>query len=92
MPGQYQVDYLVAVEVTLTAVPVNIRSQEGNAAPDVLYAGWFEFMRAGKALPRENIHFRQGVFIAPTGVDGYAFTLYTGVQGTAVAITKKEKV
>ncbi len=91
-PGSYTKNYLEAVEVTLTAIPVNLRQQEGYAAPNVLYAGWFEFTRNGKALPREPIHFENGVFLAPTGVDGYAFTLYTGVQGSAVAITKKEKV
>ena len=91
LPGTYEADYLAAVEITLTSYPKNIRSQEGGDAPDVLYAGWFEFMRAGKALPREPIHFEKGVFVAPTGVDGYAFTLYTGVEGKAVAITKKEK-
>lgn len=92
LPGIHEESYLAAVEITLTTYPKNIRSQEGGSAPDVLYAGWFEFMRGGKALPREPIHFEKGVFVAPSGVDGYAFTLYTGVQGTAVAITKKEKV
>jgi hypothetical protein len=92
LPGEHEVSYLAAVEITLTAVPVNLRSQEGNAAPDVLYAGWFEFMRNKKALPRQPIHFEKGVFLAPSGVDGYAYTLYTGVQGQAVEITKKEKI
>lgn len=92
LPGTYAESYLAAVEVTLTSYPKNIRSQEGGNAPDVLYAGWFEFMREGKALPRQPIHFEKAVFVAPTGVDGYAYTLYTGVQGTAVAITKKEKI
>lgn len=89
-PGKHEKTFLAAVEVQLTQVPANAKMQSGGTAPRVVYAGWFEFQRAGKSLPREPIHFDGGVFLAPTGVDGYAWTLYDGYQGTATEIINKE--
>ena len=88
-PGKHKADYLAAVEITLTEMPRNRKTQSGSGAPDVVYAGWFEFQRLGKSLPREPIHFSSSVFLAPEGVDGYAFTLYNGYQGAAKEIINK---
>jgi len=90
-PGEYEQSYLAAVQVKLTKVPVNAKTQSGNTAPDVLYAGWFEWRQAGYCVPRQPIHFMDNVFLAPKGVDGFAFTLYTGYEGTATSIINKEK-
>lgn len=90
-PGETKQDYLAAVEVRLTQIPKNAKVQSGNAADNVLYAGWFEWRRAGYNSPREPIHFERSVFIAPAGVDGFAYTLYTGYSGVAKAIINKEK-
>lgn len=89
-PGEKLVERLAYVNVDLSLVPNNAKSQSGKGAPDVIYAGWFEFRRKGKSFPRNYIHFKNNCFIAPVGADGYAFTLYNGYQGTAVAITFKE--
>jgi len=73
---------LVAVEVYLTEVPSNARTEWGGGdAPDVFYAGWFEWRSKGKTLPRQPIHFKQNRFLAPAGVDGYAYTLKAGYKG-----------
>lgn len=80
-------NYLYAVEVHLTSIPENARTQKGIDGPDVIYCGWFEFSRDGDSFPREPIHFKDGIFLAPNGADGYAYTLYTGFDGYAVEIT-----
>lgn len=90
LPGRYEQERLAFVEVDLTTIPKNTKSQSGDGAPDVFYAGWFEFLREGKSLPRNYIHFANNCFVAPVGADGYAFTLYNGYQGYATAITNKE--
>jgi hypothetical protein len=89
-PGSELVERLAYVNVDLSTIPKNAKSQTGDGAPDVFYAGWFEFMREEKSFPRNYIHFENNCFFAPVGADGYAFTLYNGYQGTAVAITFKE--
>jgi hypothetical protein len=89
-PGKKLVERLAYVNVELSVIPSNAKSQSGKGAPNVVYAGWFEFLRKDKSFPRDYIHFANNCFIAPVGADGYAFTLYNGYQGTAVAITFKE--
>jgi hypothetical protein len=89
-PGKNLVERLAYVDVDLSVIPSNSKSQSGKGAPNILYAGWFEFLRKDKSFPRNYIHFANNCFIAPVGADGYAFTLYNGYQGTAVAITFKE--
>lgn len=89
-PGKKLVERLAYVNVDLSVVPSNAKSQSGKGAPDVVYAGWFEFLRKGKSFPRDYIHFQNNCFIAPIGADGYAFTLYNGYQGSAVAVVFKE--
>lgn len=88
-PGKHEQEYLEAVEVKLLSVPRNAKKQSGGASPDVVYAGWFEFTRKGKSLPRDPIHFEGSVFKAPEGADGYAYTLYTGYTGEATPIINK---
>jgi len=89
-PGKKLVERLAYVNVDLSVIPSNAKSQSGKGAPNVVYAGWFEFLRKDKSFPRDYIHFANNCFIAPVGADGYAFTLYNGYQGTAVAVVFKE--
>lgn len=91
-PGTHSREFLAAVQINLTEIPANAKSQNGDGAPDVYYAGWFEWRRSGFSSPREPIHFKQSVFLAPEGVDGYAYTLYTGYSGSATEIINKEEV
>lgn len=90
LPGKHSQERLAFVNVDLTTIPKNAKSQSGKSAPNIIYAGWFEFTRQGKSLPRNYIHFANNCFVAPIGADGYAFTLYNGYEGIAVAITNKE--
>lgn len=85
-------DTLEFVRVTLTSVPTNVKNQFGDGAPDVIYAGWFEFQGEGFNFPRQPIHFTNSLFISPEGSTGYAYTLYEGIQGKATVYTKKEDV
>lgn len=91
-PGTHSREFLAAVQIDLIEIPANTKSQSGDGAPDVYYAGWFEWRRDGFSSPREPIHFKQSVFLAPEGVDGYAYTLYTGYSGSATEIINKEEV
>ena len=79
------------VEVELTSIPVNAKSQWGDGAPDVYYAGWFEFTTEGYNYNRVPIHFQNNVFRAPDGATGYAYTLYNGFQGRAIVYKRKEE-
>lgn len=69
-----------SVEVTLTSVPRNARSQSGSDAPDVVYAGWFEWKRGEFCFPREPIHFEQSIFKNLVSADGFAYTVYEGFR------------
>ena len=91
-PGEFSSEYLAWVHLTVTEVPKNAKTQSGNTAPDIYYAGWFEWKQASWNCPREHIHFRDNVFLAPKGVTGFAYTLYTGYKGRAKAIINKEKI
>jgi len=91
-PGEYSQTFLGAVQIVLTQVPKNAKTQSGDGAPDVIYAGWFEWKQAGFKLPRQPIHFLDNIFLAPKGVDGFAYTLYTGFNGKATSIINKEKI
>lgn len=71
---------LAYVTLDLTQVPVNAKTQEGEKAQDILYAGWFQFVAEGYYYPREPVHFRKSIFRAPTGATSYSYTLYKGFQ------------
>lgn len=85
-------DILEFVRVTLTSVPTNVKGQWGDGAPDVIYAGWFEFQGEGYNFPRQPIHFTNSLFATPEGATGYAYTLYEGITGKATVYTFKEEV
>lgn len=91
-PEKEEVPNLFAVRLRLTFIPTNAKQQFGIAAPNVLYAGWFEFRRGTYCFPREPIAFQEGIFKAPIGADGYAFTLYVGYQGEASVIKLNQSV
>lgn len=91
-PEREDIDNMFAVRVELTTIPINAKMQFGIAAPNVLYAGWFEFKRGTYAYPREPIAFQEGIFKAPMGADGYAYTLYVGYAGEATVIKLKPPV
>lgn len=71
------------VRVEITQSPTNAKSQYGNGASDVYYAGWLSFVANGASLPREPIHFKDAIFRAPDGSTGYEYCLYTGYRGSA---------
>ena len=83
---------LAFVRVTLTNVPTNIRTQWGDGAPNIIYAGWFEFQGEGYNFPRNPIHFNQNLYPTPEGATGYAYTLYEGITGFATVYTIKEEI
>jgi len=71
------------VRISISQSPSNAKSQSGNAASDVYYAGWFSFMANGASLPRQPIHFHESIFKAPEGTTGYEYCLYKGYRGSA---------
>ena len=87
--GEDGIPKLKWVTVSLTTIPTNAKKQFGMGAPDIVYAGWFEWRAAGKCLPREPIHFEQNIYQAPDGVDGYAYTMQSGYKAKAIVYTEK---
>ena len=85
------IERLLAVRVDLLEKPSNIREQFGNGAPNVYYAGWFQFSTKGSPHPRNYIHFEDNYFIAPTGADGFSYTVYQGIRAKHTVITAKEE-
>lgn len=83
------IERLLAVQVELLSMPSNRRTQDGGDAPDVQYAGWFEWKTKGTPHPRVPIHFERNYFTAPVGADGYAYTVYNGFTARAIVITAK---
>lgn len=77
------------VKILLTKLPPQSQVQWGRGAPNVVFAGWFEWVVDGYALPREPIHFEQSIFSRPTGATGYAYTLTNGARGKAIEYSKK---
>lgn len=71
------------VRVELTSIPANAKTQFGAGAPNVIYAGWFEFRTVGSYYNRQPIHFLDNLFVPPPGATGYAYTLYNGFRGRA---------
>lgn len=87
---QDEIERLAWVTIDITGTPSNQKNQWGGGiAPDVIYVGWFEFKSKGAYFPRQPIHFTKNIFEAPLGSDGYAFTLYSGVEGFATIYTTK---
>lgn len=83
---------LAYVEVEMTSFPKNASKQFGNGGPDLVYAGWFEFRRGTHSFPRQPIHFHKSIFKAPSGADGYAYTLYSGYFAKHVVYKTKPEV
>jgi hypothetical protein len=83
---------LIAIVVSLTAIPGDTSVTDGRGAPDVYYAGWVEFKNKGKYYPRQFIHFKESRFQAPDGNDGYAVTYSKGFAGVITEITTQETV
>lgn len=89
--GEEEIGIEIAyITLTLTTKPVNAKTQFGGNAPDVFYAGWFEFRTEGFFYVRQPIHWENSIFIPPKGATGYAYTLYTGFSG--IISTYKLKV
>lgn len=78
------------VRINVVNKPANADEQFGNGAPNIVYAGWFEFQSSGYNFKRIPIHFTQSIFRRPEGATGYAFTMKTGF--TAVATEYKKKL
>lgn len=68
------------LEVVLTKLPD--KEHFGNGGQNVFFAGWIAFRaKSGGYYPREQINFRQSVFPAPEGSDGYTVTFTNGAEG-----------
>lgn len=83
-----EIEGIAYVAVILTGVPKNAKRQFGDGAPDVIYAGWFEWKRKDYYFNRQPIHFQNCMFKPPEGADGYAYTLYNGFKGFAKVFKK----
>lgn len=83
------VPQLSFVKIQLTKLPEQSKIQWGEGSPNVTYAGWFEWIVAGFALPRQPIHFQKSIFAAPSYADGYAYTLVNGATGRATVYKRK---
>jgi len=83
------IERLLGVQVFLTEFQKNIRTQDGGSAPDVRYAGWFQFSTKGLPHPRNYIHFEENYFIAPVGADGFSYTVYEGIRARHTVVTAK---
>lgn len=79
------------VRLDLTTIPSNAKQQFGSGAPNVLYAGWFEFTSEGYNFPRQPIHFKSNLYAKPPGSTGYAYTCYQGFRAKATVYTRKEE-
>lgn len=79
-----QSDNIAYVTLDITRKPVNAKTQEGELAQDLVYAGWFQFAAKGYYFPREPIHFSKAIFKAPFGATDYAYTLYEGFEAKVV--------
>lgn len=75
---------LLFLDVDLTTVPQNVKSQSGGGvAPDVYYAGWYAFTFSGVPGDRHPIHYQLNSFKAPEGATGAIATLYEAFRGVA---------
>lgn len=88
------IEYLYGVTVDLLTIPVSAKMQYGIDAPNLYYAGWFEFKRDDHIFPRQPINFVNNFFKAPEGANGFAYTLAVGYTGQSQVIknTPKEVV
>jgi hypothetical protein len=68
------------LEVVVTKLPD--KEHFGKGGQNVIFAGWIAFRaKSGGYYPREQINFRQSVFPAPEGADGYTVTFTNGAEG-----------
>lgn len=81
---------LAYVRVKVTQISREGDMQYGVNGPNVIYAGWFEFRRDGESFPRQPMDFKEGVFIAPKGANGYAYTFKVGYAGYTTPVQYQE--
>lgn len=74
--------------IDLTKMPD--KAQYGGSSPTVYFAGWIEFLKEGRAFPRQQINFERSIFRFPDGADGYAYSFTNGAQGD-VAVYVEER-
>jgi hypothetical protein len=71
------------VIITLTTVPANANIIYANGSPNVyLGAGWIEFTSGGYCVERSPLQFLQNFCVAPSGADGYAYSVSNGYAAT----------
>lgn len=78
---------LAYVDLRLTKIH-KIKTQFGNDAPDVHFAGWIEFRVGGLNFGRERVTFDNGIFEAPKNADGFAYTIVHGGKAVATSYLK----
>lgn len=75
------------LEIVVTKDPDKLHFGEGGE--NVIFAGWVAFRaKSGGYYPRQQINFRQSVFPAPEGSDGYTLTFTNGAKGRAREYTE----
>lgn len=65
------------------------KAQYGVGSPTVYFAGWLEFLKEGRAMPRQQINFEKCIFRFPDGADGYAYTFTNGAEGKVSVYVEK---
>ena len=80
-----------AVALQITQSQSNPRKESGVVAPDVLYAGWCEFLTSeGYAFERTPIDFQGKAYLAPNGARKFGYTCRNGYQASATIISRTE--
>ena len=80
-PSDEQKDVPNAAWLIIDLTKLPDKAQYGGDSPTVYFAGWLEFLKEGRAFPRQQINFEQSIFRFPDGADGYAYTFTNGAQG-----------
>lgn len=80
---------IVSVRLDITSIPPLSKRQDGGDAPDVAHVGWFEWLIGGiPYAPRIPINFLSQTYIAPRGVNGFAYTCTQAQSGSVILVKK----
>lgn len=81
---QTGISNLAYVQINLTQTPTARQTQFGQGdAPNVYYAGWFEYSLENIPAARQEIRFNGQIFINDKNYDGYSYTLTNYATGYA---------
>lgn len=66
------------IEIELTTIPVNAKTQWGVDAPDVYYAGWYSIGSFGCGGDRKPVHYQRNIYPMLEGARLFSYTLTSG--------------